>query len=598
MTQWRVRLRPSIPRSPFPPHMSVKASVVVVTYGQRAVTERGLNALAAALGEQLGRAWELVLVDNASPDDTPALLQQWSDRAEVLLLERNLDFAGGCNAGAARARGDVLVFLNNDTEVVPGALEALVEQVGEPGVALAGPRLLFPDGTIQHAGVGFLRNALGVMPQHVFHHQDGMLPAVRGVYELDCVTGACLVIRREVFEQLGGFDEGYRNGLEDVDLCLRARMAGHRVVYRGDIAFVHAEGASRGAGSDLWATPERLSAMRSNDLRFIGAWGAMLDEDVELAAATWDAELHEVRPTPAAGPASVVVEGQPGGLAPAGDEARAILAACAAAGPLAAARDEPFPRVAPRLDPSLRALVRDALGREPLPGAARIVVPAGARAVHALDGAVLRAGVVPAGGGEPTEVWAPAADVAAAFAAAGLPEHRMHVVAPALQPLALGEGGEGVLAILPAHDARACEATLRALRGVPDVRLLPTVAARGLARAVGDSLPGAELLAPCADERRFAAIAGRADVVLAADPDDLFERRALIAAMTGATVVTTRRGGPAATFAGAHHDLAAALAQTDTAARADRRAVVLAATDPVLMGARVARLVERGALAA
>ena len=113
-------------------------------------------------------------------------------------------------------------------------------------MAIAGPRLLFPDGTIQHAGVGFLRNALGVMPQHVFHHQDGMLPAARGTYELDCVTGACLVIRRDVFEQLGGFDEGYRNGLEDVDLCLRARMAGHRVVYRGDIAFVHAEGASRG----------------------------------------------------------------------------------------------------------------------------------------------------------------------------------------------------------------------------------------------------------------------------------------------------------------------------------------------------------------
>jgi hypothetical protein len=124
------------------------------------------------------------------------------------------------------------------------------------------------------------------------------------------------------------------------------------------------------------------------------------------------------------------------------------------------------------------------------------------------------------------------------------------------------------------------------------------VAARGLARAVGDSLPGAELLAPCADERRFAAIAGRADVVLAADPDDLFERRALIAAVTGATVVTPRRGGPAATFAGAHHDLAAALAQTDTAARADRRAVVLAATDQALIAARVTQLVQRGALAA
>ena len=590
--------RLSFPRSPSSPHMSIKASVIVVTYGQRGVTKRGLDALAAALGEQLGRTWELVLVDNASPDDTPALLRQWSDRAEVLLLQHNLNFAGGCNAGAARARGKVLVFLNNDTEVVPGALEALVAQVAEPGVAIAGPRLLFEDGTIQHAGVGFLRNALGVMPQHVFHHQDGMLPAARGTYELDCVTGACLVIRHDVFEQLGGFDEGYRNGLEDVDLCLRARMAGNRVVYRGDIAFVHAEGASRGAGSDLWATPERLAAMRSNDLRFIRAWGAMLDEDVELAGATWDAELHELRATPTTGPASVVLEGQPGGLAPAGDEARAILAACAAGGPLVAARDEPFPRVAPRLDPSLRAVVLDALGREPVPGAPRIVIPAGAHSVHAVDGTVLRAGVVPAAGGEPMEVWAPAPDVAAAFAAAGLHERRVHIVAPTLQPVAVGEGGEGVLAILPAHDSRACEATLRTLRGVQDVRLLPTVAARGLAQAVRDALPSAELLDPCADERRFAAIAGRADIVLAADTDDLFERRALIAAATGATVVTARRGGPAATFAGAHHDLAAALAHADTTARAERRAVVLAATDQTLIAARVTGLVQRGVLAA
>ena len=324
----------------------------------------------------------------------------------------------------------------------------------------------------------------------------------------------------------------------------------------------------------------------------------MLDEDVELAGATWDAELHEIRPTPAAGPASVVVEGQPGGLAPAGDEARAILAACAAAGPLAAARDEPFPRVAPRLEPSLRALVHAALGREPVAGAARIVVPAGPHAVHSLDGAVLRAGVLPVGGGAPMEAWAAAPDVAAALVAAGLDERRVRIVAPALHAVAPGSGGEGVLAILPAHDARACEATLRALRDAPDVRLLPTVAARGLTEAVRDALPGAELLGPCADERRFAAIAGRAEIVLAGDADDLFERRALIAAATGAAVVTTRRGGPAATFAGAHHDLVAARAQTDATGRATRRAHVLAACDQSLIAARIVELAQRGALAA
>ena len=211
---------------------------------------------------------------------------------------------------------------------------------------------------------------------------------------------------------------------------------------------------------------------------------------------------------------------------------------------------------------------------------------------------MLRAGVVPAAGGDPMQAWASAPDVAAALVAAGLDERRVHIVAPPLQPVALGPGNEGVLAILPAHDARACAATLQALRDVPDARLLPTVAARGLAEAVRAALPGAEVLDPCADERRFAAMAGRAGVVLATDLDDLYERRALIAAATGAAVVTTRRGGPAATFAAAHHDLAAARAEADPVARAARRAQVLAACDRALIAARVADLAQRGAIAA
>ena len=417
--------------------MSVRASVVVVTHGQRAVTERGLTALAAALSDQHGRTWKLILVDNASPDDTPALLRQWSDRAEVLLLQDNLDFAGGCNAGAARARGDVLVFLNNDTEVVPGALEALVAQVAEPGVAIAGPRLLFADGTIQHAGVGFLRNALGVMPQHVFHHQDGMLPAARGTYE-PRMTGPAWSCAAMCSSSSGASTRGTATGWR-MSTCACAPGWPATVSSTGATSRSCTRRAPR-------AGPER-SGPRPTALRdavqrpaLHRRLGAMLDEDVELAAATWDAEFHEIRSTPEAGPAGVVIEGQPGGLAPAGDEARAILAACAAAGPLVAARDEPFPRVAPRLDPSLRALVRDALGREPLPGATRIVVPAGAGARHALDGAVLRAGVVPAGGGDPMQAWASAPDVAAALVAAGLDERRVHIVAPPLQPVALGPG--------------------------------------------------------------------------------------------------------------------------------------------------------------
>ena len=252
------------------PHMSVKASVVVVTYGRRAVTERGLDALAAALGDELGAH-----LGGSCSSTTPRPTTRPPSCASGLTAPRCCSSAQpqlrrGCNAGAARSRRRAGLPQQRHRG---GARRAR-------GTRRPGRRArrrdcrpaaaLLPTGRSSTPGVGFLRNALGVMPQHVFHHQDGMLPAARGTYELDCVTGACLVIRRDVFEELGGYDEGYRNGPEDVDLCLRARMAGHHVVYRGDIAFVHAEGASRGAGSDLWATPERLAASRSTDLRFIG----------------------------------------------------------------------------------------------------------------------------------------------------------------------------------------------------------------------------------------------------------------------------------------------------------------------------------------
>ena len=108
----------SVPEAP-------SLSIVIVCFGKREITERCLGTLDAAFGERLGRDVELVLVDNGSPDDTPELLRSWSDRATVILNERNLNYAGGNNVGARAAGGRVLVLLNNDTEVFPGVLDEL-----------------------------------------------------------------------------------------------------------------------------------------------------------------------------------------------------------------------------------------------------------------------------------------------------------------------------------------------------------------------------------------------------------------------------------------------------------------------------------------
>jgi GT2 family glycosyltransferase len=537
----------------------IHASIIIVTYGQRQLTEQCLRSLERCLGDRLGVDWEIVLVDNCSPDDTPQLLRAWSDRATVKLLDHNRNFAGGCNLGAAAARGEVLVFLNNDTEVTPGALETVAGQALEPGVSVAGCRLLFPDGTLQHAGVAFLYGQAhggASMPQHVFHHQDQELAAARACYELDCVTAACMAVRADTFRAVGGFDEGYRNGLEDVDLCLRIRLRGERIVYRGDATVVHHEGASRGKGEQLWATPERAQAMRDNDELFVGRWAAHLGQDDEIAGQLWDAALEDRRPVRAVRTADVLIQGQPTGIGPAADEARALLAAFAAGGEVVAAADWPVPNVVARLSDPMAALLNQARRRLPMPTATWVIVPAGPYdapvvgppTVVRLASARTAVRLRDAGG-----VWACAPSVADAVIDSGLPADRVTVVPPPVLPATPQPGGSGVLAILPVHDpdqARLVVGALRALPRATPVRLLPTVFTRDLDRHVAEVLPRAELLRPCSDEARFADLAATADVVLALDSTDRFERRALVAASVGAAPITANVAGPAAAVLG------------------------------------------------
>lgn len=534
------------------PHVSI----IIVTYGQRAMTERCLRSLQRCLGERLGREWELVLIDNNSPDDTPALLGSWSDRAVVRLLDENRNFAGGCNTGAQAASGEVLIFLNNDTEVTPGALELLAEQALEPGVAMAGARLLFPDGTLQHAGVVFVRvSRLGNMPMptHVFYGQDADLPQAQAIYELDAVTGACMAVRADAFRAVGGFDEGYVNELEDIDLCLRVRLGGDRVVYRGDATVIHFEGRSRGRGEELVATPERAERLRANMLRFLDRWSGSLDQDDEVALALWDASLRESTVTRLATEADVVVAGAPSSLGPAAEEARALLGALASASLLPAAVERPIGVTTPRLSTPLASALEAARWRRASGSIPWVHVPSGSNSPARMLGSPSIVRVASARSGidlaRADHIWASSPAVADALCASGLQRSKVALLAPPVLPVPFGPGGEGVLALLPAHDAalsRSLLAELGRLSAAIPLRLMPTVAARGLSRSVAESLPQAELLAPCADDARFAALAGRADVLVAIDPHDPFERRALVAAGVGTMPLTGNPDGPAA----------------------------------------------------
>jgi GT2 family glycosyltransferase len=539
----------------------MKTSIVMVTYGQWAMTERCLHSLQAALGQRLGLDWEIVIIDNNSPDETPARLSDWTDRIRVELRSENLNFAGGCNRGAELATGETLIFLNNDTTVPSGALEELADQTREPGITAAGCRLLFPDGTIQHAGVAFYRNPdfRGVpMPQHVFHHHAGEIPGTRAVYETDTITSACFAVRRDAFLAVGGYETGYVNGLEDIDLCLKLRTAGHRIVYRGDVQIIHHEGASRGKGQALFATPEKLATMAANDHLFIGRWAEHLDQDDELALTVWDAKLRDgfesrvltTSPT-------VIVLGQPTGLGPGADEARAWIVALDALGHRPAGLDLPNPNVAARLSGRQQQTITQAM-RTPLTATTPFLcVPMGPsdNFWHPTGRSMLgQNSIIRLGTPETAldlrvgaRVLATSNAVRDALMQRGVEPDRVLVIPPPLASRPLGSGGAGLLVMLPSHDpslTRDLLDGLRTLEAAFPIRLLPTAFDRRLGDILRENLPEAELLAACSDENRYSELAAEADVVLAADLSDPFERPALVAASAGTPVLSLNRSGP------------------------------------------------------
>jgi GT2 family glycosyltransferase len=254
------------------------ARIVIPVFNQAFFTRICLMAL-----EREQDAAEVVVVDNGSTDGTPELLADWVDGGpgrSIIRKPENLGFATACNAGAAVGSTSVLVFLNNDTFVLEGWQSSLIRPLLDPSVAITGSRLLYPDGRVQHAGLAF--DASG--PRHAFLGLPGDTPIVLEERDCQAVTGASLAIRRVTFEQAGGFDEGFRNSFEDVDLCLRVRESGGRVVYVPDSVAYHFEGMT-----EAWHAPVDVR----NHERFLLRWRGRFDLDLadleaQARAAGWD----------------------------------------------------------------------------------------------------------------------------------------------------------------------------------------------------------------------------------------------------------------------------------------------------------------------
>lgn len=215
-------------------------SIVIPVHGRAHLTGRCLDLVLDGLDADC----EVVVVDDASADGTPQLLAGYGERIRVVRLDANAGFATACNRGAAAAAGQRLVFLNNDTEPRPGWLAALRRYGDEhPEAAVVGAKLLYPTGAVQHAGVVFGQDGY---PHHLYAGFPAEHPAVLHPRRLQAVTAACMLVDRAVFEEAGGFDPGFHNSLEDVDLCLRIGAAGGEVHYCDEAVLVHLESASRG----------------------------------------------------------------------------------------------------------------------------------------------------------------------------------------------------------------------------------------------------------------------------------------------------------------------------------------------------------------
>ena len=192
---------------------------------------------------------EVVVIDNGSVQRSTAdLLARLGDRVRVVRDDSEFNYSALHNRAVPATRGEVLVLLNDDTEVLDGGwLEAMVAQLLQPGVGAVGAKLVYPDGRIQHAGVLLGPNALaGHVGQFRSRHDKGYFGRTALASEFQACTAACLAVRRETWERLGGLDENLRVAFNDIDFCLRIQEGGERVTYTPRAELVHHESVSRG----------------------------------------------------------------------------------------------------------------------------------------------------------------------------------------------------------------------------------------------------------------------------------------------------------------------------------------------------------------
>ncbi len=251
-------------------------SLIIPTCGRFLFTHYCLAALCAC-GDKT--SFEVIIIDDDPVGDTALRLRNYGN-LRVVRNEENIGFVHSCNRGAMLARGEYLVFLNNDTQVQSGWLDALIWTFQNlPEAGIVGSRLIYPDGRQQEAGGIVFKDGSA---WNYGHLDDPYRPEYSYLRQPDYVSGAALAIRRELFVQMGGFDPRYAPGYyEDTDLALRVRFGGHRIYYQPWSRVLHVEGGSSGGNE---STPTGMKRFQEiNRHKFCERWQSLLANHGERA---------------------------------------------------------------------------------------------------------------------------------------------------------------------------------------------------------------------------------------------------------------------------------------------------------------------------
>lgn len=254
-------------------------TIIIPTRDLGTVLDR---CLASIFSKTTYANYEVLVVDNGSTElETFSVFEHWQTqepkRFRYQMLNIPFNYSKLNNYGVEQSQSDYLLFLNNDTEVLNSDwLTAMVEQAQRPQIGAVGAQLLYSDGTLQHAGVvAGIGGVAGHSHKHYPSNHSGYFSQIQSINNYVAVTAACLMCRRDVFEQVGGFEEELAIAFNDIDFCFKILEKGYRNVYLPHVVLYHYESKSRGYED----TPQKQARFQQEVLYMQGKWRNIIAND-------------------------------------------------------------------------------------------------------------------------------------------------------------------------------------------------------------------------------------------------------------------------------------------------------------------------------